>query len=119
MIAKSLIINLDTRFTRFFLFFRVYLFFFWISIYIGKERKMKISRNRVTGDFWVYHLVGDFWGVFARDFWRVFVNQEVGSFWGFWYIHGYLIRYIFFDNKRSIKDKRKGTVLYKVLFYTF
>jgi len=62
--------------------------------------------NQFAGVFW-----WDFWGVFVnhlvRDFCGIF---GVGSFWGFWYIHGYLIRYIFFDNKRSSKDKRKGTV---------
>jgi hypothetical protein len=69
-----------------------------------------------------------FWGVFARDFCGFFVYHLVRDFcgvfgsWeflGFLDIHGYLIRYILFDKERSSKDKRKGTVQYKVLYYTF
>jgi hypothetical protein len=115
-------------------------FFFWILIYIEKEGKMKISCNRVSKVF-VYQLVWGFlvevfaefllgifagflpgiFGGFLLTIWLgIFVGfLAVGSFWGFWYIHGYLIRYILFDNKRFIKDKRKGTMQYKVLYYIF
>ncbi len=92
---------------------------------------MKISCNRVTGVF-VGVLFTAFTEVFGGGFCQGFLGSfcqprvweflgflAVGSFWGFWYIHGYLIRYISYDNKRFIKDKRKGTMLYMVLYYTF
>ena len=76
MIAKWLKINADTSVTRFFLFFRVYLFFFWILIYIGKEGKMKKSRNDVPKVFcipvgWGF-LVGVFVGFLALGVFGVF-----------------------------------------------
>jgi hypothetical protein len=67
------------------------------------------------GFFWEF-LPGIFVYHFVRDFCGVFGSWE---FLGFLDIHGYLIRYIFFDKERSSKDKRKGTVQYKVLYYTF
>ena len=75
------------------------MFFFWILIYIEKEEKMKISCNRVSKYFEDVIFVG-------------VVNL------GYTYLHGYLIRYIFYDNKRFNKDKRKGTWQCKVLFNT-
>ena len=92
---------------------------------------MKISCNRVSGGFclpiglgflvevfaefllaiFAKFLPGIFGGFLLTIWLGIFVGfLAVGSFWGFWYIHGYLIRYILFDNKRFIKDKRKGTM---------
>ena len=110
------------------------MFFFWILIYIEKEEKMKISCNRVTGVFLSTRLVGGFcqpvWWGFLVGFLGSFCQGFLSTIWlgifvgflvigDFWYIHGYLIRYIFFDKERSSKDKRKGTMQYKVLYYTF
>jgi hypothetical protein len=72
----------------------------------------------------VNHLLGFFGGVFGGFLPGIFVGFCQGflstillgifvgflGIGGFWYIHGYLIRYIFFDKERSSKDKRKGTM---------
>jgi hypothetical protein len=58
-------------------------------------------------------LPGIFVGFLSTIWLGIFVGfLGVGSFWGFWYIHGYLIRYIFFDKKGRQKIKER------VLCYT-
>jgi hypothetical protein len=108
-------------------------FFFWILIYIEKEGNMKISCNRVSKVFWLPGFLGFLVEVFAEFLLGIFVGFLPGIFvyhlfrdfcgvfgrWEFLVYTWLLNKIYFFDKERSSKDKRKGTVQYKVLYYTF